>query len=468
MTAEGRVSAESGMSARRLLSWGDLEDHRRRRARAGLAAWPPWVWAVLGGLLLCAEVARRAGAFGSAAWVDAASGAPAQAAGDALSAAAGSALGAAVAGASKLVLLVIAAGNTLVVFGTPFRLYWRHDAPLLGRLSIPGRSLFAVALVRSLRAAGRVLLVGVPGALALGAVPALGQDLALRHLAVAGACALMAGLLAPAMALLAGAMVASDKVQAALDSFGGEMRGPRTSWLGALPGVTATVVALVALGAAPWARGETASTIVGPPAMLLGASALLSVIAALWALRRSDAVMAEALREVVALDQERLAHVDLVGPSRIEALVARRWLGGGAAGAVFEKDARLLRRRYPLPFFFGTVGLISLVLVGWRAPADALLWAAAIAAGLGVYGAAMARRLVSPPTEHPRLLRSLPVGVAGAARAKRARVILWVACYVAPGAAVVVARAPAPVAAAVTLGLIAAASVALGLLLIRE
>lgn len=439
------MSAESRMSGRRLLSWGDLEDRRRRQARAGLAAWPAWAWAVLGGLLLCAEVARRAGAFGAAA------------AGDAT-----------VAGASKLLLLVIAGGNTLVVFGTPFRLYWRHDAPLLGRLSVPGRSLFAVALVRNLRAAGRVLLVSVPGALALLAVPAVGQEMALRHLAVAGASALMAGLLAPATALLAGAMVASDKVQAALDSFGGELRGPRTSWLGVLPGVTATAVALVALGAAPWARGETPSTIVGPPVMLLGAAVLVSGIAALWALRRSEVVMADALREVVALDQERLAHVDLVGPSRIERLVAGGVLGGGGAGAVFEKDARLLRRRFPLPFFFGTVGLVSLVIVGWRAPADALMWAAAIAAGLGVYGAVMARRLVSPPTEHPRFLRSLPVGVAGAARAKRARVILWVACYVVPGAAVVVARAPAPGAAAVALGLIAVASVALGLMLVRE
>lgn len=434
------------MSGRRLLSWGDLEDRRRRQARAGLAAWPAWTWAVLGGLLLCAEVARRAGAFGAAA-----------------------AGGATLAGASKLLLLVIAGGNTLVVFGTPFRLYWRHDAPLLGRLSIPGRSLFAVGLVRSLRAAGRVLLVSVPGALALLAVPAVGQEMALRHLAVAVASALMAGLLAPATALLAGAMVASDKVQAALDSFGGELRGPRTSWLGVLPGVTATAVALVALGAAPWARGETASTIVGPPAMLLGAAALVSVIAALWALRRSEVVMADALREVVALDQERLAHVDLVGPSRIERLVAERVLAGpDGAGAVFEKDARLLRRRFPLPFFFGTVGLVSLVIVGWRAPADALMWAAAIAAGLGVYGAVMAQRLVSPPTEHPRFLRSLPVGVAGAVRAKRARVILWVACYVVPGAAVVVARAPAPGAAAVALGLIAVASVALGLMVVRE
>jgi hypothetical protein len=433
------------MNARRLLHWGDLEDRRRLRARAGVAAWPSWVWAVLGGLLLCADVARRAGVFGAAVAGDA--GVPA---------------------ASRLLLLAIAAGDVLVVFGTPFRLYWRHDAPLLGRLSIPGRSLFVVGLVRSLRAAGRVLVVCVPGVLGLLAVPDIGMMLAVRHLAVAVATACMAGLLAPAAGLLAGAMVASDKVHAALDSFGGELRGPRTSWLGFLPGVTAAAVALLVLASSSWVRGETAATVAGPAHVLLGTAVVLSVVAALWALRRADALMTGALREVVALDRERLAHVDLVTPSRIERLVAGWLAGPGGAGVVFDKDARLLRRRFPIPFFFGTVGLISLVIVGWRASEDALIWAAAIAGGLGVYGAVMARRLVSPPTEHPRFLRSLPVGGRGALRAKRARVVLWVACYVVPGAAVVVVRSAVPGTAALALGAIVVTSVALGLMVVRE
>jgi hypothetical protein len=221
------------MNARRLLHWGDLEDRRRLGARAGVAAWSSWVWAVLGGLLLCADVARRVGAFGAAVAGDA--GLPA---------------------ASRLLLLVIAAGNVLVVFGTPFRLYWRHDAPLLGRLSIPGRSLFVVGVVRSLRATGRVLVVCVPGVLGLLAVPDIGMMLVVRHLALAIAAAFMSGLLAPAAGLLAGAMVASDKVHAALDSFGGELRGPRTSWLGFLPGVTAAAVALLVLATSLWVRGR--------------------------------------------------------------------------------------------------------------------------------------------------------------------------------------------------------------------
>jgi hypothetical protein len=161
--------------------------------------------------------------------------------------------------------------------------------------------------------------------------------MALRHLAVAGASALMAGLLAPAMALLAGAMVASDKVQAALDSFGGELRGPRTSWLGVLPGMTGAAVGLVAMAAAPWVRGETEGTIAGPPAVLLGAAALASVLAALWALRRSEELMVAALREVVALDQERLAHVDLWVPR-----ASRAWWPGACWEAALP--ARCSRR----------------------------------------------------------------------------------------------------------------------------
>lgn len=437
------------MNARRLLGWGDLEDRRRRGARTGVAAWPLWLHAALGGLLLAAEVARRVGLFGSAA------------AGDAT-----------LAGASKLLLLVTAAGQTLVVFGAPFRLYWRHDAPMLSRLAVGGRALFAVALVRSLRAAGRAFLPSALGALVFVTVSGASADgagLALRHLAVAAAAAIMAGLLAPAMALAAGGAVSSDKIQAALDSFGGEFRGPRTSWLGVLPGVTGTAVALVILGAAPWARGEAETTIVGSPALLLGGAVLGSIVAAAWALARAGEIMAVALREVVALDQERLAHVDLVTPSAIERLVARRVLGGpDGAGVVFDKDARLLRRRFPIPFFLGVVGLASLGVVGWTQPADALMWAAAIAAGLGVYGAVMARRLVSPPTEHARFLRSLPVGIRGALRAKRARVILWTACYVVPGAVVVIVRSPAPATAALALGLIAAAAIALGLAMVRD
>lgn len=429
------------MNTRRLLHWGDLEEARRRQARRGLAGLSPWLYALGAGLLAAVEVARRAGALGPAA------------AGDAT-----------LEGASKLLLLAVAAGQILVVFGAPFRLFWRHDAALISRLAIPGRSVFAVGLVRSLRAAGRVLLASALGALGFALAPE-GVALALRHLAVAGVVALMAGLLAPALALAAGAMVASDKVQAALSNMGGEFQAPRTSWLGVLPGVNAAALGLVVMGAAGWARGDAAATIVGPAWTLLGGAAAVSIAAGLWALGRAGAVMPAAMHEVVALDQERLAHVELVGPSRLERLVIGA-LGSGA-GAVFDKDARLLRRRYPIPFFVGAVGFIALIVLGAAQPADVLVWAAAIATGVGAYGVVMAWRTMSPPTEHLRLLRALPVE-RGAIRAKRARVVLWVAAYLVPGAAVVVWRGPAPGAAALALGLVAGASIALGWIAIRR
>ncbi|ACY14584.1 hypothetical protein [Haliangium ochraceum] len=425
------------MNARRLLRWGDLEDARRRRARRGLGRLSPWLLALLLGLLLAAEVARRVGALGAAA------------AGDA-----------SLAGASKLVLLIMVAAQTLVICGAPFRLYWRHDAPVLGRLAIAGRALYAAGVVRSARAAGQMLVVTAAAALPLALAPA-GPTLLARHLAVAVAGALLGALLAPAAALLAGVMVSSDKVEAALSGFGTELQGPRSSWLGVLPGVVGAGWILLVLALGGWARGEAAGTVAGPPALLLAVAAGASLVAALAAYRRADASMAEALREVVALDRERLAHVDLVGPSPIERAIAAR-LGADGAAVVFGKDTRLLRRRFPIPFFLGVVGLLALVAIAVWPPEDALLWAALIAAGLSAYGVVIARRLLAPPTEHARFLRTLPVGGRAARRAKRARVVSWTLCYLLPGAAAVAWRTPQPLSAALVLGGIAGLGLVLG------
>ncbi|WP_428264861.1 hypothetical protein [Haliangium sp.] len=444
------------MNTRRLLHWGDLDERRRRRARGGFGALPPWLLGLGVGLLFAAELARRVGLLGPTA------------AGDASPA-----------GASKLYLAGVAAAHTLVVFGAPFRMFWRHDAAMIARLSISGRAVFTVALIRSVRASARVLLASMPGALALALAPAAafaadpalapaGFDIALRHFALAGAAALISGLLAPAVALLAGGLVASEQVQATLDSLGGEFHAPKTSWLGVLPGLTGTALALLFMAAAAWARGGAVSTAAGDPWVLLALAAGGSVAALLMALGRAEAVMPGALREVVALDRERLAHVDLVEPTAIDRAVMGR-LGGAHSGAaaVFGKDARLTRRRYPIPYFVGFAGLATMLLLAGFRPEDLVMWSATVAAGLGVYGAVMARRLLTPPTEHLRFLRSLPVGHAGAARAKRARVLLWVGCYLAPGAIAVVVRAPEPASAAVAMGVITAAAAVLGMAALR-
>lgn len=429
------------MNARRLLRWGDVEESRRRRARRGPAALPAWLWSAALALALGLLVARSM--LGAAAAVDAAAVDAAAGAGAGAGRVAGNA---AVAGASMLWLAALAVGHVLVVFGAPFRLFWRRDAALIGRLAIPGKTLFTVALLRTLRATGHALLPCAVAAAAFLLGPHGAPDLALRHLALAAVAALVAGCLGPAAALAAGAVVASDRAQAVMGSLGGEFQAPRTSWLGLLPGLTGTALALVLMAAVPWLQGGGHMQVVGEPWLLLVPAAVVPVLAVLWALRRADAIMPAAAREVAALDQERLAHVDLVQPSRLERLVADA-LGNrpGAPGLIFAKDARLARRRYPIPFFLGPVGLVALLVVAATSNADGsgdmLAWAAALSAGLGAYGVVMAGRLAAPPIEHLGFLHTLPPGGPGALRAKRARVLLWLACYALPGAVAVVARA---------------------------
>jgi hypothetical protein len=419
------------VTGRGLLAWGDREERRRRRARAGPASLSPWVWSAAGGALLFAEVARRLGAFTGAE--------------------------PALESASHTWLAACLAAHIIVFFGAPFRTYWRHDSALLARLPIPGAALFRLALLRSLRATARVLVPCAAGALAFG--PFVAWEAALRHLALAAIAAAGAGLLAPAVALAAGAAVASDKADALMESFGGEFRAPRTTWLGALPGLGATAVAVALLAASPWALGGRA---VGGEAVTFGLGLLVPLAAIAWALARADRIMRAALREVSALDQERLAHVDRSTPSRIE----RAWFGavlGGPARLVAHKDASLSRRRYPSPYFLFPLGIAALWVLAAARPGDLLAWSAAILACLGAYAAVMARRLVSPPVEQPRLLRSLPIPPAAVVAAKRWQVALRVLLFSVAGGAPLVARAPDPAIAAAVVAAVAAASLAAGL-----
>src|SRR5690606_21847484 len=104
----------------------------------------------------------------------------------------------------------------------------------------------------------------------------------------------------------------------------------------------------------------------------------------------------------------RLAHIDRTGPSAAERLAARLLRDRGGR-LVLHKDAALARRRYPIPYFLGMTGLVALWIAAAAAPGDLLFWAGAISAGLGVYGAIVARRSVVPPIEHPAFLRTLPL-----------------------------------------------------------
>ncbi len=419
---------------RQLLRWGDLEARRRRRVQRGLARLPAWVFSLIAAVGLVVLVVRGIGGFGAAL------------AGDAT-----------LVGTSHFWLGAVVAAHAVAMFGAPFRMYWRRDSALLGRLSIPGGALFRLALVRSLRA---TLLVAAPCALAgLAFGPWLSWQLAGRHLALVGVAAAGCGLLLPAVTLAAGGVVASNQAQAVLANLGGgEFQAPKTSWLGLLPGLASSAVILVVIAGADWALGGE-RTAIGDPRLVLGGAVAVSAIAALWALRAADRTMLAALREVAALDQERLAHVDLTRESWLERGWAAATVRDPGARQIYRKDVRLAHRRYPIPFFVGLVGVVALWIVAAVAPADLLSWSAAISAGLAAYGLVMARRRVIPPIEHPRFLATLAVSPGHAVAAKRSQGLLWIVAYQLVGGAPVVARAADVATTAAILGAIAVASV---------
>ncbi len=407
------------IGARRLLEWGDLEEGRRRAARHALARIPPWLVSGLAGALLAAEILRRTGALGDAA-------------------AAGSSAGSAL----SMWLAVTGAAHVLVLFGSPHRLFWRSDAALHTRLPIAGGPLFRLALVRSARSASRASLACGLGALAFG--PAVGWAVAARLLELVVIAGLAAGLLGPSVALMAGAVVASDKAQAMLGQVAGEFSAPRTSWLGVLPGVAATALILLLIVLVPWAANPASSA--ARVELALSAGLLVPLVATAWALRAADRVMPAALREVSALDQVRLAHVNRSTASVLE----RVWFGvllGARARHLADKDARLTRRRYPSPYFLGPLGVLVLWIMAATGGASALPWAGAILFGLAFYAAIVARRLVVAPVELPRLLRTLPIHASEVFSAKRAAVLLRAMTWPVVGGVPFALRSPDPVAA---------------------
>ncbi len=389
----------TSITARRLLAWGDLDDQRRRQAsRSPLARISPWLVSCLAGVALGGELYRRLASQGDPA------------------------------GALRLWLALTIAGHVLVLFGSPHRLYWRRDSALLARLPIPGGAVFRIALVRGARSAARVALAAGISALAFG--PELGWELAGRLELLVAVAAVGAAGLGPAAALVAGAVVASDRAQAMLGEIAGEFKAPRTSWLGILPGVagSALVVGLVLL--APWAAGAPPEGARVP--ILLALALGLPPLAVLLALARADRVVPAALREVSALDQERLAHIDRVGASRIER-VWFRILRSSGARLIAGKDAAMTRRRFPSPYFIAPAGTAVLWLMAWLGGARVVPWASVVLFGLAVYAVLMARRLISPPVEIPRLVATLPIAPAQARTAKRAAVLLRALVWIAPG-----------------------------------
>ncbi len=423
------------MKSRSLIRWAVLEEARRRRALKGVQSWPGWILSLLLGSILAGEITRR------------------------LLSASEEQLGQAAVDASHLWIAAAICGFSVGLFGAPFRLYWRRDSKLLASLPVPGKSLFALAIWRSQGAAAKVCLALLCGIVPLALL--LDVEVALRHLLILALGYAGSAWLGPAAALAAGAIVASDKAQAVVASMSGEFQAPKTSWLGIMPGLAATAVAVAIMAAAPWTLGAR------PPggSVLLVAllGTVLPVLCLLWAWSRADEVVPAAIREVAALDQEILAHVERSTPSVLERTFYKLTLSSAEALLLARKDASMSRRRYPSPYFMIPCGLAALWIVAVTQPSSYLPWAGSIYGGLVVYAIVMARRSWTAPVEIPRLLRTLPFAPSQISRAKGAQALLRILFIALLGGLPLLLRAPQIASAAILVGLSSAVALALSL-----
>jgi hypothetical protein len=163
--------------------------------------------------------------------------------------------------------------------------------------------------------------------------------------------------------------------------------------------------------------GRAAAALVGIPAAALAA--------AIGARITAPRVFATILRDVSALDRQRLATLEIRPPTAIERAVARLL---GDAALPYTKDARLMRRRYPMAFALGALAFVVLAIMGLaRTP---LSYVIVVAAGAALYAGALAGRLARPPIELPRLSATLPIAPPARRRAKLAWIVTWSLVFV--------------------------------------
>lgn len=366
-------------------------------------------------------------------------------------------------------------GGTLAAFAltfmrTPFQIYWRKDAALLAQLPIEGTILFDAALWRCARAALATTLVAILGAIpfalldadrvgaatrALQAMPIAGDpvprftplELFATHAALAATLGLVAACFIPGVVTYAGSLVAGSKrlLQVATALGGAPVRervhppltapgmGSAGAVLGALPGFASSVVFVLAVLVAPALLDHEAHLAPGPA---LGIAAGLSVALIVAMRQRAPALMGSLLRDVSALDRQQLATLELHPPTAIERGVASLV---GAAGLAYTKDARLMRRRYPMAYALGALAFIVLLIIGIAQPSEPA-WLITTLVGVGLYAVSLGRRLTRPPIELARLSSTLPLDAAMRTRAKAAWLITWLAVFVAVPAVFAIIR----------------------------
>lgn len=316
----------------------------------------------------------------------------------------------------------------LAFLRVPFHIYWRQDAALLAQLPIEGLALFDAALVRCIRAAASTTL-----AVAIGALPLarFSVEIYARHAAVAGALGIAAATLLPAVAVWSATLVAmgqrDDRVQRARAAAGiSQSAGPpSTAALGAVPGFASTIVFTGVILGYRWLTARDTDI---PMPIVLAALAILGIVAIVAARSSAPRVMGTILRDVSALDRQRLATLELNPPTAIERVLAT--LAGDGA-LVYTKDARLVRRRFPMAFALGALAFLIVVIVGIARPDDPAPWLTATITGATLYAIALAGRLYRPPIELARLSATLPLAHADIARAKLVWLLGWWTIFVA-------------------------------------
>jgi len=376
-----------------------------------------------------------------------------------------------IASASHAWLAGAVAAFMVAFMRVPFHVYWRPDAALLAQLPIDGTILFASALRRCVVAATTTLVTVLVGAIpfaALGAkavaaatrtldaMPFAGDpvpretplDLFARHAGYGVAFALVAAAFIPAVTMWAASLVAGSRnlLQIATALGGAPVRAEAKpvvhtsanssagAVLGALPGLAASVAIVVLLLASPWLLNKDAPIDVFPAAVLVAGISVFSIIGAG---ARIGPRMGDILRDVSALDRQRLATLEIHPPTALERAVMKVL---GAAALPYAKDARLMRRRYPMAYALGAIAFLVLAIIGLSRPADPVPWLVVPLAGALLYAALLRARLSDPPIELPRLSATLPITPAARRLAKRAWTLAWLAVFVIVPAAFAVVR----------------------------
>lgn len=318
--------------------------------------------------------------------------------------------------AASAIVVITSVG---VLLGAPRRGFWTSDAALLGTLPIPGEALRARAERGAIAAGVRAVLLGVPamfGAWHAEPVAALGGAV------VAVGAAVVALLLAPPAIGGGAALATSAGLQQEVGKATGA-GGPRVVFLAFVPAFLSAALALWILGLLPSASG---APLLGPARVSERRWMLLAgpVAAFLLAMATRPAVaraLERATGKMAALDDERLAHVELERARGLE-----RAAGAGlSARRLYEKDVACARRRWPIVYLAQGACVIAAWLTALIAgPSGALRGGVLVGAAIVALAALLGRLITSPPVEIPRLLATLPLAPSSV-RAAKLRLVVW-------------------------------------------